>query len=155
MVKIFRKNPVTGIKDQVITSTTFRLKNEVIIAFAGGTPYSDVPSRFLAQRAMRGLRVPQPDYVSDELYQVCFVTSFRVEKVLSCLYYIKVHKCTIFFLILGNAPVLATRSGWASRLPTVGSDFKDICTRPNSLRVLQIASEWKIPIWKIPFRSWI
>ena len=89
LVKIFRKNPVIGIKDQGITSTTFRLKNEVIIAFAGGTPYSDVPSRFLAQRAMRGLRVPQPDYVSDELYQVCFVTSFRFEKVLSCLYYIK------------------------------------------------------------------
>ena len=37
---------------------------------SGGTPYSEVPSRFVANRTMRGLRVAQPDYVSDELYQL-------------------------------------------------------------------------------------
>lgn len=36
----------------------------------GGTPYADVRNEEVAGRVIRGLRLPQPQYVGDELYQV-------------------------------------------------------------------------------------
>jgi serine/threonine protein kinase len=36
----------------------------------GGTPYVDVKNRDIANRVMRGMRVPQRDYMSDEVYQL-------------------------------------------------------------------------------------
>lgn len=36
----------------------------------GGTPYADVRNEEVAGRVIRGLRLPQPQYVGDELYQL-------------------------------------------------------------------------------------
>ena len=48
----------------------FKNKNNYI--FVGGTPYSEVKTRDVTSRVMRGLRVPQTQYISDDLYQVHF-----------------------------------------------------------------------------------
>jgi len=36
----------------------------------GGTPYADVKNRDIANRVMRGMRVPQREYMTDEVYQL-------------------------------------------------------------------------------------
>ena len=38
--------------------------------FLGGTPYVDVKNRDITNRVIRGMRVPQKDYMSDDLYQL-------------------------------------------------------------------------------------
>ncbi|XP_050687142.1 putative inactive tyrosine-protein kinase Wsck isoform X2 [Eriocheir sinensis] len=40
------------------------------VSTLGGTPYADVRTEEVAGRVMRGLRLPQPQYVGDELYQM-------------------------------------------------------------------------------------
>ncbi|KAK3884162.1 hypothetical protein Pcinc_011562 [Petrolisthes cinctipes] len=40
------------------------------VSTLGGTPYADVRTEEVAGRVMRGLRLPQPQYVGDELYQL-------------------------------------------------------------------------------------
>lgn len=40
------------------------------VATLGGTPYADVKTDEVPGRVMRGLRLPQPQYVGDELYQL-------------------------------------------------------------------------------------
>ncbi|XP_045113569.1 putative tyrosine-protein kinase Wsck isoform X4 [Portunus trituberculatus] len=40
------------------------------VSTLGGTPYSDVRTEEVGGRVMRGLRLPQPQYVGDELYQL-------------------------------------------------------------------------------------
>ena len=37
---------------------------------SGGTPYADVKNRDIPNRVMRGMRVPQRDYMTDEVYQL-------------------------------------------------------------------------------------
>ena len=41
-----------------------------MLTFLGGTPYVDVKNKDIANRVMRGMRVPQRDYMSDEVYQL-------------------------------------------------------------------------------------
>ena len=36
----------------------------------GATPYVEVKNRDLANRVIRGLRVPQTDYMTDDIYQI-------------------------------------------------------------------------------------
>ena len=38
--------------------------------YLGGTPYADVKNRDIPNRIMRGMRVPQRDYMSDDVYQL-------------------------------------------------------------------------------------
>ena len=38
--------------------------------YIGGTPYADVKNRDIANRVMRGMRVPQREYMTDEVYQL-------------------------------------------------------------------------------------
>ncbi len=38
--------------------------------FPGGTPYVDVKNKDLAARVMRGMRLRQTSYISDDLYQL-------------------------------------------------------------------------------------
>ena len=40
------------------------------VATLGATPYSGVRTRDVGVRVMRGLRLPQTGYMSDDLYQV-------------------------------------------------------------------------------------
>lgn len=40
------------------------------VSTLGGTPYAEVRTEEVAGRVMRGLRLPQPQYVGDELYQL-------------------------------------------------------------------------------------
>lgn len=40
------------------------------VATLGGTPYADVRTEEVSGRVLRGLRLTQPQYVGDELYQV-------------------------------------------------------------------------------------
>lgn len=40
------------------------------VSTLGGTPYSDVRTEEVGGRVMRGLRLPQPQYVGDEFYQL-------------------------------------------------------------------------------------
>ena len=42
----------------------------MIYYFAGGTPYVDVKNRDVGNRVIRGMRVPQRDYMTDEVYQL-------------------------------------------------------------------------------------
>ena len=48
------------------------------MATLGATPYSGVRTRDVGVRVMRGLRLPQTGYMSDDLYQVYHIVIVNI-----------------------------------------------------------------------------